>query len=118
MRKQMIWGGAAAVALLGVGVLVSLPARADSNGNSQLYPSGRFALVEGEINVATVQEGQGNVQKVIMRVDSTTGQVWVLQLCVNSKNDPTVRSAVWAPVLNDGNFNTGGTPQVAAPNSY
>lgn len=118
MRKLMILGGAAAVALLAAGVLVSLPAQADNNGNSQLYPSGRFALVEGEINVATVQEGQGNVQKVMMRVDTATGQVWVLQLSVNSKNDPTVRSAVWAPALNDGNFNTVGTPRVADPNSY
>jgi len=119
MRKLMILGSVAAAALLGTGLLVSLPARADNNENSQLYPAGRFALVEGEINVATAQEGsQSNSQKVMLKVDTATGQVWVLQLCISGSNDPTVRSAAWAPVLNQGTFNPGGTPLVASPNSY
>lgn len=118
MRKWMIPGSIAAAALLGGGLLVSLPTQADNNENSQLYPSGRFALVEGEINVAAIQEGTGNTQKVMFKIDSATGQIWVLQLCINGKNDPTVRSAVWAPVLNQGNFNTAGSPLVANPDSY
>ena len=118
MKKLMILGGVAALALLGAGLLVSLPAQADNNENSQLYPNGRFALVEGEINVATAQEGQNSTQRVMFKVDSATGQVWALQLCVNGKNDPTVRSAVWAPVLNQGTFNVGGSDLVANPNNY
>jgi len=118
MKKLMILGGVAAAALLGAGLLVSLPAQAENNENSQLYPNGRFALVEGEINVATTQEGQSNTQRVMFKVDSATGQVWALQLCVNGKNDPTVRSAVWAPVLNQGTFNVGGSDLVANPNAY
>jgi len=118
MKKLMILGGVAAMALLGAGLLVSLPAQAENDENSQLYPSGRFALVEGNINVASVQEGQINTQNVMLKIDSATGQVWVLQLCVNGKNDPTVRSAVWAPVLNQGSFNVGGSDLVANPNNY
>jgi len=118
MRKWMIMGGVAAVALLGIGLLVCLPARAD-NTNSQLYPSGRYALVEGQINVSNVQQGgQANIQRVMLKVDTSTGQVWALQLCVNSSDDPTVRSAVWAPVLNQGTFSANGQGQVANPGSY
>ena len=119
MKKLMILGGVAAVALLGAGLLVSLPAHADNNTNSQLYPAGRYALVEGQINIATVQQsGQNNTQKVMLKIDTATGQIWVLQLCVSSSNDPTVRSAVWAPVLNQGGFNVNGQDPVASPTSY
>ena len=45
MTKLMILGGVAAFVLLAVGILTSLPARADNNANSQLYPNGRYALV-------------------------------------------------------------------------
>ena len=106
MTKLMILGGVAAFVLLTVGILTSLPARADNNANSQLYPNGRYALVEGEIDVAQLQQGG-------RKIDTTTGQVWVLQLSVNGPNDPTVRSAVWAPVANDGSFNPAGQIQVA-----
>ena len=114
MTKLMILGGVAAFVLLTVGILPSLPARADNNANSQLYPNGRYALVEGEIDVAQLQQGGRNSeQKVMLKIDTTTGQVWVLQLSVNGPNDPTVRSAVWAPVANDGSFNPAGQIQVA-----
>ena len=76
--------------------------------------NGRYALVEGEIDVAQLQQGGRNSeQKVMLKIDTTTGQVWVLQLSVNGPNDPTVRSAVWAPVANDGSFNPAGQIQVA-----
>ena len=110
----MTHGWVAAFVLLTVGILTSLPARADNNANSQLYPNGRYALVEGEIDVAQLQQGGRNSeQKVMLKIDTTTGQVWVLQLSVNGPNDPTVRSAVWAPVANDGSFNPAGQIQVA-----
>ena len=113
MTKLMILGGVAAFVLLTVGILTSLPARADNNANSQLYPNGRYALVEGEIDVAQLQQGGRNSeQKVMLKIDTTTGQVWVLQLSVNGPNDPTVRSAVWAPVANDGSFNQIGRAHV------
>lgn len=119
MKKLMILSGVAAALLMGAGVLISLPAQADNNENSQLYPNGRFALVEGEINVAAIQQGgQGNEQKVMFKLDTTTGQVWVLQLSVNGLNDPTVRSAVWAPVANQGAFNPAGQDQVAVPGPF
>lgn len=107
MKKILVVAAVAAVALLAVGIYTSLPAQADNSGNSQLFTPGRYALVEGEINVATLSQPGGrnsNEQKVMFKVDTTTGQVWVLQLGIVAPNDPTVNSAVWAPVSNSGGF--------------
>ena len=51
-----------------------------------------------------MERRNGNEQKVMFKVDTTTGQVWVLQLGIVAPNDPTVNSAVWAPVSNSGGF--------------
>ena len=107
MKKILIVAAVAVVALLAAGVYTSLSARADSSGNSQLFTPGRYALVEGEINVATLSQNGGrnaDEQKVMFKVDTVTGQVWVLQLGIVAPNDPTVNSAVWAPVSNSGGF--------------
>ncbi len=107
MKKILIVAVVAAVALLAAGVYTSLSARADSSGNSQLFTPGRYALVEGKINVATLSQTGGrnaDEQKVMFKVDTATGQVWVLQLGIVAPNDPTVNSAAWAPVSNSGGF--------------
>ena len=64
MTKLMILGGVAAFVLLTVGILTSLPARADNNANSQLYPNGRYALVEGEVDLAQLQQGGRNSEQM------------------------------------------------------
>lgn len=99
MTKLMILGGVAAFVLLAVGILTS---PAGPGPTTMRIPSSiRTAAMrwcEGEIDVAQLQQGGRNSeQKVMLKIDTTTGQVWVLQLSVNGPNDPTVRSAVWAP---------------------
>lgn len=90
----------AAVVII-AGVAISA-ARADG-GDSQNFAPSRYALVTGTIEVAMLQPGANvgksiNTRDVILKIDTVTGDTWVLQLGINGVTDPTVRSAVWAPV--------------------
>ncbi|MBS1369503.1 MAG: hypothetical protein HPZ91_06040 [Lentisphaeria bacterium] len=98
MKKLMIIGGVAAAALLAVGVLTSLPAQADNSGNSQLFNPGRYALVAAEVNVNSLQQGVSNEQQVVLKIDTVTGKVWVLQLRSAGVNDARIDNATWKQV--------------------
>lgn len=91
---------------------------AANSGNSmnttQNYTPSRYALLEADVNISNVMNSGGlnnNVQKTVLKVDTLTGRVWVLQLAVNGTGDPTVRSAVWAQVQDSGIFFPNGPPQ-------
>ncbi len=112
-KKWFVALAVVGVAMLAFGILSSLPVRADG-GDTQGFSPARFALVEGEINVSMLQQGGDNTQKVMMKIDTVTGQVWVLQLTVAASNDPQVNRAVWTPVANSGSYQPGG-PQQNAP---
>ncbi len=102
MRKAWVAVAAAGLGILALGVYSSIPVHAA--GDSQVFSPARFALVEGSVNVGMQQSNglQKSEQKAMFKVDTMTGQVWVLQLSVTASNDPTVQSAVWAPVSNPG----------------
>ncbi len=105
MRKMWLGLSAAALGVAALGIYATVPAGAAAE-DSQTFSPSRYALVEGEVNVGILQNpgAAGNVQKALFRVDTVSGQVWVLQLSVVAFNDPTVTSAVWAPVSNSGTY--------------
>lgn len=80
---------------------------------TQDYTPSRYALMQGSLSVSNIVNSGGvsnNVQQCILKLDTRTGDVWVLQLAVNGTGDPTVRSAVWAKVTNSGTFFPNGAP--------
>ena len=85
----------------------------NSMNTTQTYSASRYALLEADVNIANVMNSGGlsnNVQKTVLKLDTLTGNVWVLQLAVNGTGDPTVRSAVWTQVQNSGTFYPNGQP--------
>lgn len=81
-------------------------------GTENYIPS-RFALMQGSLSVSNITNSGGisnNIQQCILKLDTRTGETWVLQLAVNGTGDPTVRSAVWAKVENSGTFYPAGPP--------
>ena len=74
-------------------------------GSSQSFEPSRYALLAAEMNISNVINSDGsNVQKCVLKLDTRTGEVWMLQAAVNGPQDPTVKSAVWAKVANSGIF--------------
>lgn len=83
------------------------------NDTTQDFQQSRFALLSAELNISNITGSGGisnNVQKSVLKLDTKTGEVWVLQLTVNGTGDPTVRSAVWAKVSNSGTYYPSGPP--------
>jgi hypothetical protein len=83
------------------------------NSTTQNYEPARFVLLAAEVNISNVINSGGfaqNVQKSVLKLDTRTGEVWLLQAAVNGPGDPTVRSAVWAKVTNSGPFFPSGPP--------
>ena len=93
---------AAAAGAIAFGIGSAIPARADSSGGTQVFVPARYALVQGEVNVSTLQQDinaeGGFTQKAIFRLDTTTGEVWVLQLSIVGANQPQVTSGSWMKV--------------------
>lgn len=86
---------------------------AQNSGTAAYIPS-RFALMQGTLSVSnTVNSGglNNNIQQCILKLDTRTGETWVLQLAVGGTGDPTVKSAVWAKVENSGTFYPAGQPE-------
>ena len=84
-----------------------------ANVTTQEFIPARYALLEASVNVSSVLNSGGfdrGVQKTVLKIDTRTGQVWVLQLAVNGVGDPTVCSAVWAKVQDQGTFYRNGPP--------
>lgn len=78
---------------------------AQGGGSTQGFEPSRYALLAAEMNVSDVINSDGsNMQKCVFKMDTRTGEVWMLQAAVNGPQDPTVRSAVWARVANSGTF--------------
>ncbi len=109
--KTFLWIAAIVFATVcGVGV-VKISA---SENNSQLFTPARFSLVAADVDVAMLQGGGGDDsgRNVVFKLDSVTGEVWVLQLSVVGGNNPQVTGASWYPVQTaPANTNSGsGTP--------
>ena len=83
------------------------------SATSQEFVPAHYALMQGDLSVAFTN-GNGvsglNIQKCVFKVDTRTGETWVLQLTIGGAGDPTVKSAVWAKVANSGIFYPNGPP--------
>ena len=104
MRNFWWWAaGAAVLATAG-----TLGLRAADN-DSQLFAPARYALLAAPVDVALIQgsgsAGRGHLRQAVFRIDTATGEVWVLQMTVMGGNDPTVRGADWHRVRQPGRRN-------------
>ena len=87
---------------------------AQENTSAAYIPS-RYVIFQGATNVSYLTSTGGfpqNIQQCVFKVDTRSGETWILQLSVNANNDPTVRSAVWSKVANSGTFYPLGIPPV------
>ena len=101
------------ILLAAAAVLLFIRHLAAESTTSQEFAPGRYALLEASVNVSSVMNSgvfDRGVQKTVLKIDTRTGQVWVLQLAVNGVGDPTVCSAVWAKVQDQGTFYRNGPP--------
>ena len=90
----------AAAALAGAAAACAMKTHA-SDDNSQLFRPARYALVAADVDAAMLSGGDSNAsgsRKALFKLDSTTGEVWVLQLSVVGGNNPQVTDANWYPV--------------------
>ena len=99
----------AVAALAAAAVIFAVSALRADGGDSQIFTPARYALLTGTVDVSLLQPGPGDgsdgcSRDVVLKIDTATGDVWVLQLGVNGVTDPTVRSAAWAHVANGGTF--------------
>ncbi|MBO5791051.1 MAG: hypothetical protein J6S54_01090 [Lentisphaeria bacterium] len=100
------------IAAAGAALLCFWLGAAQGTGTENYLPS-RFALMQGSLSISNITDSGGmshNIQQCILKLDTRTGEVWLLQVAVNGSGDPTVRSAVWAKVQNSGTFYPNGPP--------
>ena len=83
-----------------VTVIAFYPARLAAQGGqtTQSFTTRRFALEAAEVNVRQLRPDGGNTQKILFRIDTLTGQVWVLQVSAVGQVNPTVTDARWKKV--------------------
>ena len=101
------------IAAVAAAALLSVWLGAQSTGTTQNYSPARYALVQGSVTISNITDSGGmsnNIQPCMFKLDTRTGETWVVQLAVNGAGDPTVRSAVWAKVQNTGTFYPNGPP--------
>ncbi len=96
----MMWSKKSLTAALACGVLAlaTIPARA---ADTQGFTPARYVIVAAEIDVALIQNdanGGAGTRKVLLKMDTQTGEVWILQLGIFGGNDPSVTAASWCPV--------------------
>ena len=116
MEKSVFVPAAALAAVMlllaGIACVNKLQASPAMPVSTQSFSPSRYALAAAEINVANLQSpGIACTRKVLVRLDSVSGKVQILQLSVRGDNDPTVLSAVWASASDNGTFQPFGTPQ-------
>lgn len=116
MEKKVFVSAAALAAVMlllaGAAGFFKLQASPAMPVSTQSFSPARYALAAAEINVANLQSpGIACTRKVLVRLDSVSGKVQILQLSVRGDNDPTVLSAVWAAAAESGGFQPFGQPQ-------
>ena len=88
----------ASVLVCGGLMFAATPARA---ADTQGFTPARYVIVAAEVDVALIQNdanGGGGTRKVLLKMDTLTGEVWILQLGIFGGNDPRVTAASWCPV--------------------
>ena len=93
--KKWYWAGSAVLAAAGLAVCF-YPAGSRADSTTQVFTPARYALSSAEIDVSiSVPNGPVQEQKVMFKMDTVTGDVWVLQLSVQGQNDPAFAAANW-----------------------
>ena len=88
------------LALIAAAILWATETNAAEADTQQFTPA-RYVIVAAEVNVALIQndaDGGAGTRKVLLKMDTVTGEVWILQLGIFGGNDPRVTSASWCPV--------------------
>ena len=101
------------IAATAAAVLFCVWLGAQSTGTSPNYSPARYALIQGSVTISNITDSGGmsnNIQQCMFKLDTRTGETWVVQLAVNGAGDPTVGSAVWAKVQDSGKFYPNGPP--------
>ena len=81
-------------------VIAFYPARLTAQGSqtTQAFAPNRFALEAAEVNVKNLRPSGRNRQKMLFKIDTLTGQVWVLQVSATGDVNPYVTEAAWKKV--------------------
>lgn len=82
------------------GVLMTAASAANA-ADTQKFTPARYVIVAAEVDVALIQNnanGGGGMRRVLLKMDTVTGEVWILQLGIFGGNDPRVTAASWCPV--------------------
>ncbi len=99
----VLWFSLIAATLGAVATVIAFyPARLTAQGGqtTQAFAPNRFALEAAEVNVKNLQPSGRNRQKMLFKIDTLTGQVWVLQVSATGDVDPRVTEAAWKKVAN------------------
>ncbi len=99
IKKALLLAAASAVLLVLAGVYTANPVQAQDNTSTQNFTQSRFALIGAPVQVqATGNLGPVNMN-AMFKIDTVTGQVWMLQSTIQSVSNPMVLSALWVPVF-------------------
>ena len=81
-------------------VIAFYPARLTAQGaqTTQAFTPNRFALEAAEVNVKQLRPEGKCRQKMLFKIDTLTGQVWVLQVSSIGQVNPHVTEAAWKKV--------------------
>ena len=103
--------------VLGFGGALLLRADGGGSDSSQTFGASRYALLNGEVMVSAMNTVGPIKQDAVFRIDTVTGQVWVLQMTVQSNNQPQVVSAKFVPttILTGTDSNTPANPAGVSP---
>jgi len=96
-RTSKNWWILIALALLGnLGCLLLMGKDASMQATTQPYVQSRYALLNGPV-LGTSQNLAPVVQNALFRIDTVTGQVWVLQIQIQDVSNPQVLKALFIP---------------------
>ena len=96
---SLVWIFIITLVISSVVIVISFfPARVHSAQTTQSFTKSRFALETAEINVNMQQPYGKNTQKMLFKLDTSTGEVWVMQISTISITNPQILSAGWVKV--------------------
>lgn len=111
-KQVMIAGVVAASTVFGVMGTLKVRAEGESAGSSETFTSSRYALLNAPVLVYSRSNDNEVVQDAVFKIDTMTGQIWVLQMSIVANNNPVIISANFVPVTDQA-----GVTQPVDPNA-
>ena len=71
--------------------------RADDTSTQGFTMNNRYALLSGRILVDSKYSDNQTIADAILKIDAVTGDVWILQMTINSPQTPNIVSAEFVP---------------------